>query len=49
MKNKPNAVGAMLLIAPFLLRLMGSPLFAAKTFLALLFQKVNAKKQIVLS
>ena len=44
-KNEPNAAGAMLLLVSFLLRLMRSPPFTAKTFLASLFQKDKAKEK----
>ena len=44
-KKEPNAAGAMLLLVSFLLRLMRSPSFTAKTFLALLFQKDKAKEK----
>ena len=44
-KKEPNAAGAMLLLVSFLLRLMRSPSFTAKTFLALLFQKDKAKEE----
>ena len=44
-KNEPNTAGAMLLLVSFLLRLMRSPPFTAKTFLALLFQKDKAKEK----
>ena len=45
-KKEPNAAGAMLLLVSFLLRLMRSPSFTAKTFLALLFQNDKAKEKI---
>ena len=44
-KNEPNSAGAMLLLVSFLLRLMKSPSFTPKTFLALLFQKDKAKEK----
>ena len=44
-KNEPNAAGAMLLLVSFLLHLMRSHSFTAKTFLALLFQKDKAKEK----
>ena len=42
-KNKSNAAGTMFLLVSFILRLMRSSSFTAKTFLALLFQKDKEK------
>ena len=44
-KNEPIAAGTKLQLVSFLLCLMGSPSFTAKTFLALLFQKDKAKEK----